>query len=208
MNQTEYEKVKDFNYLNYCDYLQEKYGIGLCNYMTESWKKNPKVTRTRDGLTAHHKFEDHAVKLSSPDHAKNNPYEWQLAKNIVYCDHLEHLLLHILICEYPAPDHNDNEDVGYGGVVNYLVPELNDVFSGWVSELQWQRDCHNLIRNDENVYLCLLHRFINVRKDKIHEDPYCLYTSFNEMYGKSEKWSSKKNTRIFEIISSLINDVF
>ena len=97
MNLVEYEKVKNLTYLEYCDYLQQKYGIGLSDYMTKSWNKNSKVTRTKDGLLAHHKYEDHAIMLSTKEFAMQNPFEWQLAKNIVYCDYLEHLFLHILI---------------------------------------------------------------------------------------------------------------
>lgn len=207
MNLAEYEKVKNFNYLEYCDYLQGKYGIGLCDYMTKSWNKNPKVTRTREGLIAHHKFEDHAIQLSTLEYAKNNPFEWQLAKNIVYCDYLEHLLLHILICEYPAPDRNAYEDVGVGGVINYLVPELNDVYSGWISGLAWQRTCHDLIRNDINVYIQLLIKFANVRKDCLYENPNCLYTSLNEMMGRSDIWSCEKNAEIFETIEAFVVDI-
>ena len=40
---------------------------------------------------------------------------------------LEHLFLHLLICEYPAENKNENEQVGIGGVVDFIVPELNDV---------------------------------------------------------------------------------
>ena len=99
MKLQEYEKVKDYTYLEYCDYLQEKYGIGFCDYMTKNWNKNQKVTRTKDGLYVHHKYEDHAIMLSTKEYAMKNPYEWQLKENLVYCDFLEHLLLHILICE-------------------------------------------------------------------------------------------------------------
>ena len=65
--------------------------------MTKSWNKNPKCSRTKEGLYVHHKFEDHAIRLSKKDFAINHPFEWQLAKNLIYCDFLEHLLLHILI---------------------------------------------------------------------------------------------------------------
>ena len=109
MNISEYERVKDLTYLQYCDYLQNKYGIGISDFMTKSWNKNPKASRTKDGLIAHHKFEDHAIMLSEKNHAMKNPYEWQLARNIVYCDYLEHLFLHILICEHPAKNRNKNE---------------------------------------------------------------------------------------------------
>ena len=95
MTVQEYEKVKNYTYLEYCDYLQQKYGIGLCDYMSENWKKNGKVTRTKEGLYVHHKYEDHAIMLGNPEYAKKNPYEWQKKENLVYCNLLEHLLLHL-----------------------------------------------------------------------------------------------------------------
>ena len=58
MKMQEYLEVKDFTYRQYCDYLQEKYGIGLADYMTKSFNKNQKASRTNDGLIAHHKYED------------------------------------------------------------------------------------------------------------------------------------------------------
>ena len=196
----EYEKIKDFTYLEYCDYLQNKYGIGIADFMTKSWNKNAKVTRTKEGLLAHHKFEDHAIMLSEKKHAMKNPYEWQLAKNIVYCDYLEHLLLHILICEYPAKNRNKNEAVGIGGVINFLVPEPNDLYSGWETKQQWRKNCHELVANDKTVYLVLLKRF----KQKCSDYPFytekCLLTSYNEHF---EEWSRANNKRLFEEINSL-----
>ena len=104
MTITEYESIKALNYLEYCDYLQNKYGIAKCNYMSPAYNKNPKISRSNEGLFAHHKYEDHAILLSNKKFAMKNPYEWQFAENIVYCDYLEHLYLHILICENPAKD--------------------------------------------------------------------------------------------------------
>ena len=49
MNMQEYNKVKGMSYLEYCDYLQDKYGIGKSDYFTKSWNKNSKVTRTKEG---------------------------------------------------------------------------------------------------------------------------------------------------------------
>ena len=200
MKISEYESVKDFTYLQYCDYLQNKYGIGIADFMTKAWNKNAKVTRTKDGLLAHHKFEDHAIMLSEKEHAMKNPYEWQLAKNIVYCDYLEHLFLHILICEYPAKDRNKNEAVGIGGVINFLVPELNDLYSGWETKQQWRKKCHGLVVNDKVVYLLLLKRF----KQNCSEYPFytdkCLLSSYNEHFGG---WSRANNKQLFEEINSL-----
>ena len=200
MNLDEYNKVKDFTYREYCDYLQNKYGIGKCDYMNKSWIKNQNITRTKEGLLAHHKFEDCAIMLNDKKYAINNPYEWQMAENIVYCNYLEHLFLHILICEYPSPDRNEKEAVGIGGIINYLVPELNDFYSGWQTTQEWRKICHNVIKKDKDVYLTLLKRF----KQKSFNYPFytnkCLYTSLND---KFHLWSIDKNKEIFKEIENL-----
>ncbi len=202
MNLAEYEKVKNFTYLEYCDYLQQKYGIGLGNYFYPTWNKNPKVTRTKEGLIAHHKYEDHAIMLSTKEYAVKNPFEWQLAKNIVYCDYLEHLLLHILICEHPSKEKNVLEFVGVGGVVNFIVPELNDLYSGFETKQSWRKTCHNLVINDKDVFLLLIKRFkcfcrLYPQLKGLEQE---LYKSYNEQYGL---WSSKKNEKIFKEIEIL-----
>ena len=124
MNIQEYEKVMNLSYLDYCDYLQQKYGIGLAPYFSKNWNVNPKCKRTKDGLIAHHKFEDHAIMLGNPEFAAKNPYEWQMPENIVYCDYLEHLLLHILIGEQT----DARQALGLGGAVTYIIPALNNYF--------------------------------------------------------------------------------
>lgn len=200
MNMKEYEKIKNFNYLEYCDYLQKKYGIGLAPYFTKSRNKNTKVTRTKEGIIAHHKYEDHAIMLGNPEYASKNPYEWQLPENIVYCDYLEHLFLHILICEYPSKNHNAFEAVGIGGVINYLVPELNDLYSGWVAVQPWRLNCHKKVINDKDVYLALLKRFKTNCCDYPFYTDDCLFSSLNDGNGL---WSKKKNEKLFDEIDSL-----
>lgn len=200
MNMKEYEQIKNFNYLEYCDYLQKKYGIGLAPYFTKNRNKNAKVTRTKEGLIAHHKYEDHAIMLGNPEYALKNPYEWQLPENIVYCDYLEHLLLHILICEYPSKNHNAFEAVGIGGVINYLVPELNDLYSGWVAVQPWRLNCYKKVINDKDVYLALLKRFKTNCCDYPFYTDDCLFSSLNDGNGL---WSKKKNEKLFDEIDSL-----
>lgn len=200
MNMQEYIKVKDFTYLQYCDYLQGKYGIGKSDYMTKSWNKNHKVTRTKEGLMVHHKYEDHAIMLSTKEYAMKNPFEWQLAKNMVYCDFLEHLFLHILICEYPSPERNEREAVGIGGVINFIVPELNDVYSGWQTNQEWRIICHSKIINDKDVYLELLKRFKTNCSDYPFYTNDCLLRSANQQFGL---WSDEKNKKLYKEIKKL-----
>lgn len=200
MNMSEYNKVKYYNYIEYCAYLQEKYGIGLSHYMTKNWNRNKAVSRTKDGLIAHHRYEDHAIMLSTPEYAKRNPYEWQLKENIVYCDYLEHLLLHILICENPAQDKNLYESVGIGGVVNFIVPELNDVYSGWVSNQPWRKACHDAIINDKDVYLVLVKRFKDAHIAEYQFSKRLLLRSFNDKY---DIWPQEKNDALYKVIDRL-----
>lgn len=200
MNKKEYEEIKDLNYREYCDYLKKKYGPAKYNYFSESWCKNPKTTRTKEGLICHHICEDKAIMLSEVHCAQVNPFEYQKAENLCYCDYLEHLLLHILICEYPAEDKNELEAVGVGGVINYIVPELNDYYSGWRSNQTWRISCHDKIKDDKEVYLILLKRFKNKCSNYPFYTPDCLYTSFNEMWGL---WSKDKNKQLFEEIATL-----
>lgn len=200
MKLEEYERVKCLNYLQYCDYLQSKYGVGISDYFTPNWNKNRKVTRTNEGLVTHHKYEDHAIMLADPQFAMQNPYEWQLKQNLIYADYLEHLFLHILICENPSPDKNKNEVVGIGGVINFIVPELNDFFSGFKTKQVWREVCFNRVADDKDVYLILLKRF----KTNCYNYPFytkdCLFTSFNEHFNL---WSKKNNQKLFDEIDKL-----
>jgi hypothetical protein len=140
------------------------------------------------------------IMLSTKAFAEMCPYEWQKKENIVYCDYLEHLLLHVLICKYPNPDKLPMADVGIGGVINFLVPELNDVYSGWVSKQAWRINCHRIIEKDKNVYLSILKMFIEYIKTEKNYNEDILHTSFNEEYGG---WSRKKNKLLYYEIDDL-----
>lgn len=193
MKREEYLKTAPMTYREYCGYLQQKYGVGRSAYMTASWNKSKKCTRTNEGLFTHHIFEDHAIMLSSKDWAMRKPYEWQLAENLVYCDYLEHLLLHILICEYPAEDANLFEDVGVGGVVNFLVPQLNDLYSGWQPQKDYIKVCFALVREDKPLYLELLKRF-KATDAYARCGESCLCKSFSARHGQ---WSEEENKALY-----------
>ncbi len=200
MKVAEFEKVKGMTYESYCDFLQAKYGIGRADYMTKSFNKNQKVSRTSEGLIAHHKAEDKMIMLSTKAVAEMCPYEWQQKENIVYCDYLEHLLLHVLICKYPSQARIPIADVGIGGVINFIVPELNDLYSGWITNQSWRMKCHSKVIEDKAVYLEILKMFITYLKGERELDKDALHTSFNEQFGS---WSKAKNSKLFAEIDQL-----
>ena len=80
-------------------YLIWKYGGAICDYFVtpECRSRNKKVSRTKDGLYCHHMDEDKGGNLSDPQCAIKQPFEWQKKERLVYCNVLEHLILHIKI---------------------------------------------------------------------------------------------------------------
>lgn len=160
MDLAEFKLVKNYSYREYCDYLQNKYGLPTVAYFNKNWNKNQKVTRTKEGLFVHHKYEDTAIKLSDKAIAPQYPYEWQDKENLVYCDYLEHFFLHILIWFYPAPD---ARDVQVGGIsipvavgitgAKMIGRQLNDFYSGWFASADWMNNCFYHVRDDEDTYI-------------------------------------------------------
>ena len=206
MNIQEYRKVQKMDYPQYCDYLKEKYGQPEHDYMTPNFNKNDNISRTKEGLVIHHICENKAIMLSEKKFAEKNPYEYQLAKNLVYCDYLEHLFLHVLICEHYAyfRDRDHKYEVpGIGGICNFLVPELNDVYSGFIAKEEWKHNCHKKIINDKLVYLHLIKRFLK---------NCTIYPGYRfEFYKKSfnakhNSWDEKKNYALYEEIKYFYYD--
>lgn len=199
MHMDEYLKVKDMTYLQYCNYLQDKYGIGLCNYMTSGFNVRSECKRTKEGLLTHHKKEDTMVQLSTPSIARLFPISWQSAEELVYCDLLEHLLLHVLIYKYPSADKIPDVEVGIGGIINYIVPELNDVYSGWKTNQVWRYNCHSKVINDVEVYLAILGQFMEVYGVEVF-DLHLLFRSMNAAFGL---WDIENDYVMFYLIGTL-----
>lgn len=219
MNLEEYQKVKNYDYDKYCKYLQEKYGIPQGSYfLTNSFKsKNTKITRGKEGLFIHHIKEDETIMLSTPEYAVGSPFEFQEGYNLVYCDFLEHLFLHILIVE-KRPLGYGQFAVGQGGIENFIMPELNDLYSGWLPKQPYKIVCFNLIKDNKQLYFELIKRYYHlylnrdkmIKENKLENSSFGLYLedklnkqsikdffsnilmhrSINEKYGL---WSSENN---------------
>jgi len=200
MNINEYNSVKNMTYQQYCDHLHKKHGLGKYDYFTSSWNKNRKASRTKEGLVAHHKYEDHAACLADPIYAPEYPFEWQCAENLVYCDYLEHLLLHILICESGGENAQKGELVGLGGIMDFIVPELNDVYSGFVTKQDWRRSCYDKIIDHKDVYLELIKRLKKICRAYPPVVMEMVTRSYNQGFGL---WDDDKNEALYAQIRAL-----
>lgn len=142
-------------------FLINKYGPAKYDYFTNEYCtiKNKNVTRTSEGLYCHHIDEDKVIMLSNDKIAGQNPFEYQKANRLVYCNFLEHLLLHILIAEKPkSVNANKNEVQGIGGAVNFMCKQLNDLYNGYEYKQKWMINTTSVVKNDYESYILMLRR--------------------------------------------------
>lgn len=122
MNYQNYLEVKDFKYEQYVEYLINKYGEVPGDYCSTGFSPNESIKRKQsDNLYIHHIREDKIAGLSDMKVAAIAPFEYQQAKNLVYCNFLEHILLHIMIGE-------QNQGLGFGGA-QIMIMQANDIYA-------------------------------------------------------------------------------
>lgn len=106
-NKEYYQKIMTYNYDELVQFLLKKYGPAKYDYFMNELcsSKNKKVTRTSEGLYCHHIDEDKEIMLSNDTLARRCPFAYQKADRLVYCNILEHFLLHILVQLYYCLDY-------------------------------------------------------------------------------------------------------
>lgn len=159
-----YESMLIMSYQDIVSALLKKYGSAKHNYFkdTACKTKNPLVTRTNEGLFCHHIDEDKAIVLCNDKFAVNNPFKYQKAGRLVYCNLLEHLLLHVKIAENPNPGANENELPGIGGAINFICKDLNDIYSGKEFADEWRKNVANKVKDNFDDYIIILRYLWNV----------------------------------------------
>lgn len=155
------------NYFQLVDYLLEKYGEAKHDYFcNETCKtRNPKVSRAKEGLECHHIAEYEAVLLSTTTGAKMYSYEYQLAENLVYCNLIEHLLLHIKIVEEKGK--KDKLLIEGMGGVKFISRKLNDLYNGKPIQKDYLKIQFDLIKNNFDDYISVLKYAINLKNANI-----------------------------------------
>lgn len=163
-----YKTLMKMSYQELVQFLLKKYGPAKYDYFVNERciSKNSKISRTSEGLFCHHIDEDKAIMLSTDKFAAQNPFRYQKADRLVYCNLLEHFLLHILITEEPRNKNaNENEVQGIGGAVNFISKQLNDVYGGYPFTQSWRIKVANAVRNDYGSYIVMLKRLWEIIKN-------------------------------------------
>lgn len=190
------EELLTKTYQECVDILLKKYGEIKKSYFVDYKcnKKTSGITKGKLGLYIHHIDEDKAIMLSTPEYAQKNPFRYQQGDRLVYCNLIEHLVLHIKIVEYKNPLQNQHEECGVGGIYNYIVPELNDIYSGIKYKQPWKQKVIEVVLPLKNDYLKCIQKLVDL------DFKYPLLTSFNESFGL---WKKEYNNPLFLELKNL-----
>lgn len=166
MKREEIKKEMAMTYEELQHYLIQKYGGAIGDYFAtpECKSKNRKIVRVKEGLYCHHMDEDKGGNLSNPPQATRQPFAWQKKDRLVYCNILEHLILHMKIAilrqrkMLEIPD--DIIRFFTTGGIYMICDEINDMFMNDGTTLPWKKRCFEEIRENYEDYIILIKSFV------------------------------------------------
>lgn len=149
-NFEEYLDLLSKNYEEAVDWLLQKYGSAQDDYFRESSYQRfmngeiktisrGKASRTSEGLYCHHIDEIKWLKISDQYFVKtyNIPFETQRKNRLVYCDLVEHTILHVLISK------ETSFECGNPGYEAYLKPQIEEWYlNKRIPALEWMKKCY------------------------------------------------------------------
>lgn len=180
----EYKNLLSLSYEDAVESLLQKYGPVIDDYFREkSYNRffngeiksitKGKFTKTSEGLYCHHVFENKYYNLTNKNFCKeqNAPYEVHKKENLVYCDLIEHFILHILITK------ETNGKFGWPGVRTYLLDNLVEWYVVCVNipTEKWRLFCYKKAKLSKNEITTL---FMEVKKVL----PSSLQPKFEKLY--------------------------
>lgn len=163
----EYTEELSMSYLQLVNHLLKKYGKAKGDYFLRETcvSPNQKIKRAGEGLYIHHIDEDRAIMLSDPAYAQKNPFAYQKAERLVYCNILEHLILHIKIVEEPRNRNaNFGERPGLGGA-KIITGQINDYYGGYDIVKKDSLVAMGFIKDSFDDYIKILRYFWNIIKN-------------------------------------------
>ncbi|MDQ0513843.1 hypothetical protein J2Z62_000281 [Mycoplasmoides fastidiosum] len=164
ISKSEIDALFKMNYLQACKYLQEKYGLATGSYFANSGCKstNSKIKRTKEGLYIHHIKENEFADLAQKHIAILCDFSYQEPINLVYCNLIEHLILHVLIAwEYMQ----NRPNLG----IIWIIAQINDYFN---ENVTFEKTPHHevqrqLYKDFKEEYFYTLSQIIKKDKENI-----------------------------------------
>lgn len=146
----EYLDLLSMNYEEAVDWLLQKYGAAQDDYFKEySYQRfmngeiknitKGKASRTNEGLYCHHIDETKWLKISDQNFVKeyNIPFENQRKNRLVYCDLVEHTILHVLIIKETSFEYGS---AGYEAYLKKLIEEW--YLDERIPNPEWMKKCY------------------------------------------------------------------
>lgn len=164
ISEKELNLISTMKYSELCKYLKAKYGVISEPYFVNADCKtvNQNIKRTSEGLFIHHIGEKESIELSNPRLAIKAPFEYQLGKNLVYCNYFEHMFLHIKIVDEFLRLKKCEETkmaVGIGGLMNFIFPEIIDYINGYPYKRDYMKTALSIIDGNEDFFIKTLFDF-------------------------------------------------
>ena len=150
------------SYNDLCNYLIKKYGAAPCDYFPNSAcrARRSQIGRGKEGLFCHHIDEDKGGNLNNTAQAKSQPFSWQKADRLVYCNILEHLILHIKIAVMRNKRKiNSTSTISSffttGGIYE-ICHDINSLFINQGGNIEWRKKCYEVINNNFDDYAIII----------------------------------------------------
>jgi len=133
------------------DYYREKSYYRFMNGEIKNITKG-KYSRTSEGLYCHHIDEIKELKISDQlfIKRKNIPFEYQKKDRLVYCDLIEHTILHVLITK------ETSHEFGYLGYEAFLKPIIEEWYiEEKIPSPKWMKNCYDksFLNPEESVHI-------------------------------------------------------
>lgn len=205
----EYQALCLLTYDEAVEFLLEKYGPALDDYYREKsyyrYMNNEiktitkgKFSRTNEGLYCHHIDENKIKNISDKEFIKHFgiPYAYQKKDRLVYCDLIEHCILHGLIAK-----ESDNE-LGVDGLEIYLIPIVEEWYiNEYIPKPNWMKNCYNKAfltpENAESILVDILN-LINVDYLERIKQEQILFENRLKEYEKGVKENLLASLKTFE----------
>ncbi len=175
MDKQEILKEMSMTYDELVDYLWKKYGRAKYDYFStpECRSKSKKIRRTSEGLFVHHVDEDKGMRLSDSSWAKEQPWEYQKAERLVYCNYIEHLLLHIQITKMrltePEGIAQKSSQWDQSSLRSLIQPgvwlicqEINPLYKNKGSTTKWRDNCYKQISDNQTEYNMIIDSLVGM----------------------------------------------
>ena len=155
------ELIKEYGmpYSELVLYLQQKYGIPKRSFFYRGMKTPvPTIRRAEEGLFIHHVAENKVFNLAHPNIAARFPAEYQEREMLVYCNLLEHFILHLKIVDETTGRQGEH------GLNLSVIPTLNWFYVYGKRKISAdEKPAFEVVKNDYETYLYLLTEYVKIK---------------------------------------------